>query len=295
MANLCVFCALGGGIGDVVFDFLHEPEFKKFFGLVENYDARVRAYAQCHCAGVEDVFAHNRYIHEVVVEPWRLPNAEDAHRFNHPIVDGDVTWIPVNRNDMLYQAGVRQVNVRPTQLYLTDEEQFYVAKLLERKPTVVVQPYAGLSDRDGFDPPAIQRLCEELIRLNDQVNILIVGKNHDRGHKYAREEVHFENPCVTNLIDRLGIRVAYHLVAGCDAFCGAHSNLIRTAWDHRRRCACVLPAPLMTDHLPRLDLKYTYGFRLPEVRQFTYEFESGGERKFWTLDTECLARFLICG
>ena len=295
MADLNVFICCGGGAGDVWWDLLHEPEFRKLYGLVENYDARVRAYVQCHCP-VEDVFAHQKYIHEVVSEPWRLPNAEDAHRFNHPIVDPDGTvWIPINRNDLLYRAGVQSINVRPVEVVLTDEEQLQVARLLDRKPAIVIQPYAGLSDRDGFDPPALQRLCEALIHMNDQVSILIVGKNHERGHKYAREEVLFEHPSVTNLIDRLGIRMAHHLVAGCSAFCGPHSNLVRAAWDHRRRCACVLPSPLMTDHLPRLDQKYTYGFRQPEVRQFTYEFEPGGERKFWTLDTELLARFLLFG
>jgi ADP-heptose:LPS heptosyltransferase len=291
MADLFVTSNLGGGIGDCVHDWLHEPEFRKLFGLVTDYGARTRLIVQCHCAGAEDLFQHNPYVHEVRVESWRPPNLEDSRRFNEP--DGE--WIPLSRNDLLFRAGVRAISLQAPQLYLSEDDQRLLGQLLERRPAIVLQPYAGLSDRDGFDPPAIQRLCEALLNLNDQVSILIIGKNHERGHKYAREEVLFEHPQVTNLIDQLGIRVAYHLTARCDAFCGAHSNLIRTAWDHRRRCACVMPSPLMTDHLPKLDPKYTYGFRQPEVRQFTYHFEVGGERQFWTLDTESLARFLLYG
>lgn len=286
-----VYFAVGGGIGDCWWDFLHEPEFRKLYGLVENYNAHVRAIVQCHCAGAEDVFAHNKYVHEVVCEAWRLPNAEDSHRLNQPL-DG---YVPINRNDLLYHHGVRQINTRPNELRLNDEEQLVVARLLDRKPAIVLQPYAGLSDRDAFDPASIQRLCEALIYLNSNVNILIVGKNHERGHKYSTEEVHFTHPCVTNLIDQLGIRVAHHLVSGCSAFCGAHSNLIRAAWDRRRRTALVVPSPLMTDHLPTMDAKYTYGMRFDESRLFTYEFTHGTERKFWTLDCENIARFLLYG
>ena len=286
-----VTLSLGGGVGDVWWDLLHDPEYRKIAGLVEGYDIRVRAIVQCHCAGSEDIFAYNPCVHEVHVEPWRPPNTEDQRRFNE-VDDG---WIPIHRNDLLYQAGVRQIQFGQPRLYLTDEEQTLIDALLAPPPCVVLQPYAGLSDRDGFDPPAIQRLCEALFKLSDQVRVLVVGKNHERGHKYAKEEVLFEHPRVINLIDQLGIRVAYHLVARCDAFCGAHSNLIRAAWDHRRRCACVLPSPLLTDHLPKLDPKYTYGLRQPEVRQFTYEFDGQSERRFWTLDCETLARFLLYG
>lgn len=161
---------------------------------------------------------------------------------------------------------------------------------------IVLQPYAGLSDRDGFDPPAIERLVTEIVRLNSQARMVVIGKNHERGCKYAREcvtEATAQHPNVTDLIDKAGIRFCYHLVSKCDGFIGCHSNLIRVAWDFRRRNACVLPHPMMTEHLANLDPKYTYGFKYPETRKFTFPFFSSTARQFEYLDVVTMARFIL--
>jgi hypothetical protein len=237
------------------------------------------------------MFRHHPHIHEHLAEPWHPPCSEDGPRFSN-VEDG---YIPLDRNDLLRHAGIHQVRLQPTQLYLSDTEKMELAWYSSVRPLICLQPYAGLSDRDGFDPHAVGRLCEALLRLQSNCRIVVVGKNHERGHKYSREECFFEHPQVLNRIDQIGIRLAYHLVSICDAFCGAHSNLIRTAWDARRRNACVMPDPLMTRHLVNLDKKYTYGFQHPESRIYTYPFDHGREREFGALDVEGIAQFLLRG
>ncbi len=291
MSQLKVWFPLGGGIGDVVYDLLHEPHFRKLASLVEDYSARVRCVTQCHCDAVTDLFLHHPHVHEHLAEPWHPPTHEDGHRFNNP-EDG---FIPINRTDLLRHAGVHQLRLVPTQIFLSEEEKVMLGWLSSVRPLIVLQPYAGLSDRDGFDPPALSRLCEALLNLEPRCRIVVVGKNHQRGHKYAREECHFEHPQVLNRIDTIGIRMAHHLVTICDAFCGAHSNLIRTAWDARRRNVCVMPDPLMTRHLEKLDRKYTYGFANVESRIFTYKFDHGERRQFETLNVEAIATYLLRG
>ena len=291
MAKLLVTGAVGGGIGDCLFDWLREPYFRVVDSLVEDYGARFRIVCQCHCQGVEDIFAHNPSVHEVVVEPWHPPTPEDQVRWNNPI-DG---WLPIGRHDLLFRAGVDRLRLAAPKLYLSEQDEIWLRKWTTRRPCYCVQPYAGLSDRDGFDPPALARLCAEIFRLRPEASILVLGKNHERGHKYAREECLVDDPRVANLIDQIGIRLAYHLVSRCDGFIGCHSNLIRTAWEYRRRTACVLPSPLMTDHLPNLDPKYTFGFAYPESRKFTFEFATGGPRRFETLDCGLIARWLVEG
>lgn len=284
-----VFFAIGGGIGDVVWDFLHDKNFLKLYSLVENHGARVRAITQCHCAGAEEIFDYHPHVHEVIAEPWHPPTPEDTRRFNEP--DGE--WIPLSREDLLYRAGFQQYRMVSPKLYLSREEEHLVARLMSRRPCVCLQPYAGLSDRDACDPASLSRLCGSLLAMNPDVNILVLGKNHERGHKYAEEICDFDHPAVTNLIDKVNIRVAWHLVAHCDAFAGAHSNLIRTAWDHKRRSACIVPEPLLTNHWDALDRKYTYGMQQPEAKRFTYRFAEGGPRRFETLDTDAVARWLM--
>jgi ADP-heptose:LPS heptosyltransferase len=290
--QLKVFGALGGGVGDLWWDWLHEPSFRKLASLVERNGARVRIYSQCHCAGAAtDLFHGHPHVHEVVEEPWAPPTPELQHRWNTPTADG---FIPLSRNDLLHDAGVRQLDLQQPQIHLLEGERHLLGQLLTRRPCVVAQPYAGLSDRDGFDVAAIARLAAALQHLAPAASLLVIGRNHDRGHKYT-QELCPAAPNLTDLIDQLNIRVTYHLVANCDAFVGAHSNLIRAAWDHRRRTVLVVPEPLMTRHLPTLDSKYTYGLRHPENRVFTYPFDHGQERQFDQLDTSAIAEFLLRG
>lgn len=282
------YLSYGGGIGDVWWDYLRDPAARRIASLAEDHGAKVRIYTQCHCDAVDDLFRIHPHIYDHISEPWRLPNAEDSKRFREPIGD----WIPLQRMDWVLQTvGMIHRLVEPA-IHVSESERVLLDELLSVRPCIVVQPYAGLSDRDALNPPALRRLVDEIVNLNHNARILVVGKNHERGCKYSTE-VGIEHPNVVDLIDQLGIRVAFHLVARCDAFCGAHSNLIRVAWDFRRRNICVLPDPLMTRHIPQLDGKYTYGFGHEESRTFTYPFDHGQPRAFEQLDFAGMARHLL--
>lgn len=293
--SLRVFGCLGGGAGDVWYDWLHTSHFRKLPDLVERYGATVRIVSQCHCLGTAtELFAGHPHVHEVIEEPWQPPCPELGDRWNEPDADG---FIPISRDDLLHQAGVTTLNLRRPTIHLTEEERRGVQSLTVHRPAIVAQPYAGLSDRDAFDVAALARLADDLWRLDPNARLFVIGKNHERGHKYNVEACPQGHRNVVNLIDRLTLRESLHLVSLCDAFVGAHSNLIRAAWDYRRRTALILPAPMMTDHWPKLDPKYTYGARLPENRTFTFPFDppSGVERRFDLLDTQAVAHFLLRG
>lgn len=291
--SIRVFACLGGGAGDLWYDWLRTPHFRKIPDLVDRYGARVRIVSQCHCVGTATaLFARHPHVHEVVEEPWQPPSPELGDRWNRPDADG---FIPISRDDLLYQAGVASLNLRQPTLYLSDAELARVRGLLAYRPCIVAQPYAGLSDRDAFDSATLATLATWIYDMNRDARLLVIGRNHERGHKYTQELCPAGLPNVVNLIDQLTIREAYHLVASCDAFVGAHSNFIRAAWDHRRRTALVIPAPMMTNHWPKLDPKYTYGSRYPENRTFTFPFDHDVPRRFDLLDTQSVARFLLRG
>lgn len=282
------YLSYGGGLGDVVFDYLRDPASRRVASLVEDYGAQVRVYTQCHNDGVLDLFHIHPHISEHIAEPWRMPNESDVNRFKEPL-DG---YIPIHRVDLLINAIGMLHRLETPQIHLTRGDQIQLAGLLSVRPCICLQPYAGLSDRDGFDPESLAALVREISHLNSQARIILLGKNHERGHKYTTE-VGVEHPQVLNMIDQMGIRLAYHLVAGCDAFGGCHSNLIRTAWDFRRRNLCVLPDPLMTRHMPQIDQKYLYGFQYPETRTFTYPFDLGQPREFMKMDFVGMAQHLL--
>lgn len=286
-----VMLSFGGGLGDVLWDFLNDRRSWWLKGLVEGYGARIRVITQCHNSGIEDLFRNHPYIHEHIVEAWQPPSTEATQRLRNPI-DG---YIPICRDDLLQAHGIYPGAPDKPQLYLARAEVEQLQRLLSRRPLICAQPFAGLSDRDAFDSQSFYRLVGEIVHLNPDTHIVVLGKNHDRGCKYAREELNFEHPNVTNLIDKTGIRFNYFLVANCDAYVGSHSNLIRTAWDFRKRNACVMPSPMMEDHIPHLDGKYTYGWKYPESRKFFFPFESAENRGFDRIDYSGLAQFLIRG
>lgn len=282
------YIVFGGGAGDVWWCALEDPRMTWLPGLVEDYGYRIRIYSVCHCPGTADLFWGQPHIHEVLTEEWRLPNAEDTHRFSHPI-DG---YVPLHQGTVLQFAGPT-LRRSPFTFRYSDPERAWADELLAAHRTVCLQPYAGLSDRDGFDRERLDQLCERLVDLDPHCQVLILGRNHDRGHKYAQEEASFQHPRVRNLIDQLSLRMSLYLVSRADAFGGCHSNLIRAAWRWRRRNALVVPTPSMTEALPRLDPQYTFGLTYPETRLFTYAFDNQSPRDFSVLDIDGIARHLL--
>jgi hypothetical protein len=290
MATKNWYLSHGGGCGDVLWDFLHDKSSWRIASLAKDYGARIRVYTLCHNDGVNDLFRLNPYIQDHLNEPWHPCTPEDAVRFSNPIDN----YYPLQQEHYFRREYGFDFSLEQPEIYLSPEEQSKLAALGGNHPLIVAQPFAGLSDRDGFDSPTFERLVEQLVRLEPNVRIVVVGKNHERAHKYSREELSFTHPNVQNLIDRAGIRFCWHLVRQCDAFIGCHSNLIRTAWDARKRNACLLPWPMMERHLNEIDQKYTYGFRYPESRRFTFPFSgTGDERQFDKIDTASIARWVL--
>lgn len=283
------YLGFGGGLGDVVHDVLRERAMWRVPSLVKDYGCRIRVYTLCHNDGVNDLFRFNPYIHEHVSEGWHPCTPEDAIRFANPIDD----FYPLQQDSYFRREYGMDFQLEQPDIYLSREEQAHLAAITGQRPLIVAQPFAGLSDRDAFDSETFEKLVGHILRLEPQARIAVVGKNHQRTHKYSEERLDFSHPSVLNLIDRVGIRFAWHLTRQCDAFVGAHSNLIRTAWDARRRNVCVMPWPSMADHLERIDGKYTYGFKYEESARFFYPFDGSGERGFKDLDCAGIARWVL--
>lgn len=281
----------GGGAGDVLWEYLHDQKFTWLKCLKEDYNAKIRVTTICHCP-VDDLFVGNPLVDDYRALPWQPPSEEANRYVSQPDEDG---YLPITRLDLLQLAGVTNIWMSRPQIHISDAETRFVMETVANRPAIVCQPYAGLSDRDGFDVAALRRLADDLANLNSNASLILIGKNHERGHKYAPEIGIDDHPNVTNLIDKIGLRVAWHLVNNCDAYCGAHSNFILTAWEAGKRSACVVPDPLMTRHWQNLDPKYTVGLRQDNCRVFTYPFDHGQPREFDKLDTAGLARFLLRG
>lgn len=283
------YYAWGGGAGDIWWDYLHDRASWRMGSLVKDYGCRIRVYSVCHNPGIEDLFRYHPYVAEHVVEPWSLPTPESVSRYSNPI-DG---YLPLQIDGYFRSEYGMDFQLEQPEIYLSREEQAHLCALTGQRPLLVAQPFAGLSDRDGFDSKSFERMVGELLRIEPNCRIVVVGKNHERTHKYTEEALGFHHPAVINMIDRMGLRFAWHLIRQADGFIGCHSNLIRAAWDARKRNACVLPWPLMKEHLERIDGKYIFGFKYEETGRFYYPFDGSGERRFEQLDCAEIARWVL--
>lgn len=279
----------GGGAGDVWWEFLNTKEPQRIKYLVEEYGCRIQVLSRCHNPGAADIFRYNPYIECHILEDWRPPVPEDHLLFSQPSPDG---YWPLQNNSIFFSEAGGEVPLNRVDLYLNREEQQLLARLTADRPCIVAHPWAGLSDRDAFNQGTLLQLAEELRALEPRVNLLVLGHNHERTHKYNRE-VAPAHPNIIDLVDKIGLRLGYHLVKHADAFVGSHSNLIRAAWQNRKRNALVMPSPMMTDHWPKLDAKYRYGQAFEETRIFTFPFGEGVPRNFEGLDVKTLAAFLL--
>jgi hypothetical protein len=202
------YLSYGGGLGDVVYDYLKDRSAWRLASLVKDYGGRVRVYTLCHNDGVNDLFRNHPYIAEHLSEGWHLSTPEDGVRFSNPI-DG---YLPLQHDSFFRPQFGMDFQLEQPEIYLSPQEKAQLAALGGHRPLIVAQPFAGLSDRDGYDSDSFEKQVAQIVRLEPRARIVVVGKNHARTHKYAQEVLNFSHPNVVNLIDRAGIRFCWHLV-----------------------------------------------------------------------------------
>jgi hypothetical protein len=254
------YLAYGGGLGDVIWDYTHDPIASALPYFVGEKYCRVTVITQCHNPGVEDLFWYHPYITHHIVEEWKPPTSEEASRLSNVIDE----MLPLQREQLPFQY-----DADPPTLYLSAQEKALVRSLL-RGQTVVVQPFAGLSERDAFNGGTLEMIVNSITAAVPDVTFLILGQDHgrltDARQRQRIERVTFAHPNMVDLIGKTSMRVNYHLTRNCSAFIGSFSNLVRTAWDANRTSVVVVD-PILWDsgRIPRTDRRYTYGWELPNV------------------------------
>lgn len=241
------FCELTGGIGDALLTYLHTPVLRKLPLMKACVpDLEVHIYSQVHNNGIEDLF----WYHPVVtrhLQIVQLPQFTSYEGF-------DQSLVPPHLKSCISLDCSEFPDHEPV-FNLSDFEQKRLDKLIGMpQPLIVIQPFAGLPDRDAFDSASLKKFVSGLPGTK-----IIIGSNAPRVCSDRSQRVDFEDPSVINLIDALGIRLTYHLIQRCDAFIGCHSSIVLLAWYHNKPTVCILPMPFLSDKWEALDPKYKAG------------------------------------
>lgn len=271
---------LGGGIGDAVLHYMHDPILRKLPAIHEaRPNLEVYAFSQVHNNGVEDLF----WYHPVIkrhVQIVQLPQFKGYEEF-------DRSLIPTN---LQHYSEIDHIPfpVRDPVFNLSDFERRRLDEIFDGRPVTVIQPFAGLSERDAFDEASLKELTSRLPGKK-----VVIGSNAPR--VYSERVQKISDPSVVNLIDSVGIRFTWHLISRCDAFVGCHSSIVLLAWHHNKPTVCIIPSPFLDHHWEHLDPRYKEGVgrRNTLIAKFnTHGKEWPRDFDFSSLNHEAVSQFL---
>jgi ADP-heptose:LPS heptosyltransferase len=277
------FFILGGGLGDAVMHYIRSPLFRKLPLIKEaNPDIEVHVYSQVHNNGIEDLFWHHPVVNRHV-QIVQLPQHKGYENF-------DLTLIPADMKPGSTLPHDNFPDAEPV-FNLSSKEQDDLSKIFDTtEPVIVIQPFAGLSDRDAFDQKSLTNMAKNLPGKK-----VIVGSNAPRVCCERTQKCDTSDPSVVNLIDRVGIRFTYHLIRRCNAFIGCHSSLVLLSWHHHRPTVCVLPMPFLDNHWRSLDPMYKEGVNRENtlITSFrTHGNNCPADFEYSSLDCPRIAEFL---
>lgn len=243
---------LRGGLGDALMTYLEHPFFKRLPAIKEKIPGiAVHVYSEVTNNGVEDLF----WYHPVVkrhIQIIQLPQSGES--VNSLIIYADPTIIPSRIQawekfpDLLtYQESEPIIN-------LNNHEQKLLNEIYSKAPFTVIQPTAGMPDRDAFTPETLNKLCEQLPGFK-----VIVGNNAPRVGCYRKWRCNNLPKDTIDLFDVVGVRFNYHLMKNCNAFIGTHSCGIVLAWYFNKPNVCILPKLYLENNYEVLDTKYKFG------------------------------------
>ncbi len=274
---------LGGGLGDALFTYMRTPILRKLPLIKKkNPDFQVHAYSQVHNNGVEDLFWYHPVItrHMQVVQ---LPQFKGYESFDERLINPKFKSCNSLNHDE-YEDCEPVFN-------LSSSEQHRLDQIFSSgEPVTVIQPFAGLSERDVFDTASLETMTSQLPGKK-----VIIGNNAPRVCCERLQTVGFYSPDVINLIDMAGIRFTYHLVKRCSAFIGCHSSIVLLSWHHKKPTVCILPMPFLNNHWQSLGNHYKEG--VGRKNTMIAKFQTHGNRcpedfDYSSLEFENIKNFL---
>jgi len=231
-----VYLGLIGGLGDVIYQYLHDPAWQSLADYkTKNPNAYVKAIVVSHNPLAHQIVELNPYIDAVEQHPPKREMRDKNwkhHEVIHQYAQGESRLI-----------GSNLTHKRPV-FYLKNSEVEFVNQLIIGK-TAVVHPFASEEARVCI-PPKNYRSIVDKLRYKG-FNVIMLGgsyvKSFGEEEKYNKVE-EFSYPKTdgfTNLIDKTNVRTSLALVTNADLFVGTWSCYGVTAWMHGIKSIICVP------------------------------------------------------
>ena len=223
-----LYLGLIGGLGDIIYGYLHSDEWKCLADYKKlNPDTIIKAIVVSYNPEAYKIIELNPHIDVVVQHP---PKREMRDKKWHQ----DRVFAQYAEDFSSFKAIERMhiIRERP-KLYLTTEEQKTVNKYTLGR-TAIVHPFASNPARMPFMPFKYRGVVDKLCRENFN-HVICLGGSHIKSfgptEEYdMQEDFKYQRDGFTNLVNKTNTRLATSLVTKSDLFVGTWSCYGITAW-----------------------------------------------------------------
>ena len=217
---------IGGGLGDCIWGYFNDDFNKKLLSVKKHYDLHVTCYVHSLNSQAIELVRYNPNINEIIFEKYMQP------------VDRKVVGL-----NYIFDLSIFED--LPMPIYLTEEEIDFCQKIKNSGEYIVLHPFAGEKDRKFTE------YVPEIVKTLSDHKIIIIGGDHIRREsEHISESIDFDYKNVTNLVNKVSVRVCCELVKNCKFFIGSHSCFLSATWVFGTPALCIVPDHFMSYLLP---------------------------------------------
>jgi len=233
-----VYLTLGGGLGDVIYDYLGGHRFwNKLEPLkIAHPEIRIKVMSSTHNLQSLELIRYNPYIDRMEEYGWQTDGK--------PIFKRNAGGYINIKN---IKQELSKLPSRPPGIYLNQRDKETVSNISSQGSFIFIHPFAGLQDRMPYRSSSqFVPIIDNIIK-NTNHNVVIVGSNHIRNNMKKkvdiREEFSYEGDRVFNLVNKpeMNVRVAVKLAQRAHGFLGAWSCFSCTFWALKKKSMVLVP------------------------------------------------------
>ncbi len=225
----------GGGLGDLILNYFNREDFRLLEPIKKKFPKKynTRIVMGNHCTTADELLRYNPYIDEIVVLLKGKRTKEEKENF-----------YKIHSKNTLHPSEIAQkynIDLGNPKLYLSNSEERQARELINKKPTIVVHPFAGLSTRscmkhNGKYPSFSNIQYKKVLKMlaSKGYRVIILGKSESIIPDRSQNEIiNIKDKNIINLTDSISARLSIKLISKATGFIGMHSSMLVAAWIYK--------------------------------------------------------------
>lgn len=236
------YLGLLGGLGDIIYGYLHNPEWHLLADYVQkNPTVHTKAIIVSHNPSASEIVKLNPNIHEIVQYPPKREMRDLKWKHHEVIAQYANGFTSFRETNKASTKGSRPL------IYMTATEKHWVNCITGGR-TAVVHPFASDERRMVIPPEKYERIIDELLLKG--FSVIALGGSYTKSFGSQEQYRMVENFTLNrdgflNLIGQTNPRVSTAIVCKSDLFVGTWSCYGITAWIHGIKSVVAIPEDMV--------------------------------------------------